>query len=93
MLKTLASKILALSFLLPGLSSCAVTEQKLKVSLSDWPGYEYIWLAKENGYLERFELIEDPDTSLALEQREPGGLGLFLIKKLSRSVHYSYDNG
>ena len=37
--------------------------------------------------------VEDPDTSLALEQREPGGLGLFLIKKLSRSVHYSYDNG
>ena len=65
MLKTLAFKMLALSFLLPGLSSCAVTEQKLKVSLSDWPGYEYIWLAKENGYLERFELIEYTDLSEA----------------------------
>lgn len=65
MLKKLIFKSMALVLLLPTLSACTGVEKKLKVSLSDWPGYEYLWLAKENGYLEQFEFIEYTDLSEA----------------------------
>ena len=35
----------------------------------------------------------DPDTTLELEQREPGGLGIFLIKQLVSEVSYRRDEG
>ena len=34
--------------------------------------------------------IEDPDISLPIEERDPGGLGIFLIKKLMDEVSYEY---
>jgi serine/threonine-protein kinase RsbW len=37
--------------------------------------------------------IKDVDVSLPLEQRKPGGLGLFLTKKLIETIHYQYENG
>ena len=60
MLKKLIFKSMALVLLLPTLSACTGVEK-----LSDWPGYEYLWLAKENGYLEQFEFIEYTDLSEA----------------------------
>ena len=35
----------------------------------------------------------DPDTTLAAEEREVGGLGIFIVKKTMDSVSYSYENG
>lgn len=39
---------------------------------------------------EPFDVLakEDPDTSLALEEREIGGLGIFLVKKMMDETHY-----
>ena len=36
---------------------------------------------------------EDPDTSLPLEERGIGGLGIFLVKKNMDDIKYEYRNG
>lgn len=36
---------------------------------------------------------EDPDTTLSLEEREIGGLGIYLTKHLMDRMEYHYDNG
>ena len=35
----------------------------------------------------------DPDTTLSAEEREIGGLGIFITKKTMNSVTYTYENG
>jgi len=35
---------------------------------------------------------QDPDTSLSLEERDIGGLGLFLVKKNVDYIDYEYEN-
>ncbi|MBQ7475927.1 MAG: ATP-binding protein [Selenomonadaceae bacterium] len=36
---------------------------------------------------------EDPDTSLGVEEREIGGLGIFLVKKNVDEISYVYKDG
>lgn len=36
---------------------------------------------------------EDPDLTLALEDRPIGGLGIFICKQMMDSVSYRYENG
>ena len=36
---------------------------------------------------------EDPDISLSLEEREVGGLGIYLVKKSMDELSYEYKNG
>ena len=36
---------------------------------------------------------EDPDTTLSIEKRPIGGLGIFIVKKSMDSVDYEYKNG
>lgn len=36
---------------------------------------------------------KDPDTSLGAEEREIGGLGIFLVKKNVDEIFYKYENG
>ena len=36
---------------------------------------------------------EDPDTTLSAEDREIGGLGIFIVKKTMDDVKYKYENG
>ena len=36
---------------------------------------------------------DDPDTTLSAEEREIGGLGIFMVKKLMDNVSYRYENG
>ena len=36
---------------------------------------------------------EDPDTTLSAEEREIGGLGIFMVKKIMDDVSYKYENG
>lgn len=35
----------------------------------------------------------DPDITLSAEEREIGGLGIFIAKKTMDSIRYSYENG
>ena len=35
----------------------------------------------------------DPDITLSAEEREIGGLGIFIAKKTMDSISYSYENG
>lgn len=36
---------------------------------------------------------EDPDTTLSIEEREIGGLGIFMVKKVMDEVSYRYEGG
>ena len=36
---------------------------------------------------------KEPDVISALNKRKPGGLGIFIIKKLMSDVRYVYENG
>ena len=36
---------------------------------------------------------EDPDTTLSLEDREIGGMGIFIVKKSMDAVNYEYKDG
>lgn len=36
---------------------------------------------------------EDPDTTLSAEEREIGGLGIFMVKKSMDQISYEYKNG
>ena len=35
---------------------------------------------------------EDPDTTLSLEERQIGGLGIFMVKQMAKKVEYEYYN-
>ncbi|MBR2742323.1 MAG: ATP-binding protein [Clostridia bacterium] len=37
--------------------------------------------------------VEDPDVTLAAEERKEGGLGVFLVKKTMDNVTYEYKDG
>ena len=36
---------------------------------------------------------DDPDITKKAEEREPGGLGIFMVKKLMDKTEYRYENG
>lgn len=36
---------------------------------------------------------EDPDITLSAEERDIGGLGIFICKKTMDDIHYEYTNG
>ena len=36
---------------------------------------------------------EDPNTTLSADEREIGGLGIFMVKKMMDKVDYKYENG
>ena len=36
---------------------------------------------------------EDPDVTLSAEDRQIGGLGIFMVKKIMDEVDYRYENG
>ena len=36
---------------------------------------------------------EDPDITLSIEERDIGGLGIFLVKQTMDDVHYEYSDG
>lgn len=67
------------------------------------PGPVYCWIAVQaEGLLVEiadegppFDPLArpDPDTTLELEEREPGGLGVFLIKTLVNEVGYRHEEG
>ena len=38
-------------------------------------------------------LVQEPDVTLPLNRRDPGGLGIFIVKKLMSETSYAYKNG
>ena len=36
---------------------------------------------------------EDPDTTLSVDERGIGGLGIYMVKKMTDSVSYEYEDG
>lgn len=38
-------------------------------------------------------LVKNPDVTLPLSQRKPGGLGIYIVKKLMSETDYTYQNG
>ena len=36
---------------------------------------------------------EDPDTTLSAEERQIGGLGIYMVKQSMDEVHYKYEDG
>lgn len=36
---------------------------------------------------------QDPDTSLSVEERQIGGLGIYMVKKSMDDITYDYENG
>lgn len=38
-------------------------------------------------------LVQEPDVNMPLTERKPGGLGVFIVKKLVSETAYAYENG
>ena len=64
---------------------------KAEISVSNIDGYAVITF-KDSGVAYNPLEKEDPDITLSAEEREIGGLGVFLTKKNMDSVSYSYEN-
>ncbi|MBQ8164379.1 MAG: SpoIIE family protein phosphatase [Clostridia bacterium] len=61
--------------------SCFIDEEKLTLIFAD-NGIKYDPLLKS-----------DPDTTLSADEREIGGLGIFMVKKMASDISYSYSDG
>lgn len=48
---------------------------------------------KDNGKPFNPLLVQEPDITLPLKSRKPGGLGIFIVKKLMSDIRYTYENG
>ena len=62
-----------------------------EISISKENG-EYVIVLKDSGIPYNPLEKEDPDITLSAEERQIGGLGIFLVKKNMDSVAYSYEN-
>ena len=58
--------------------SCILEEESVKLIFKD-NGKAYNPLEKE-----------DPDTTLSVEERDIGGLGIFMVKNMAQNVSYEY---
>ena len=47
---------------------------------------------EDNGIKYNPTLSEAPDVTLSAEEREIGGLGIFMVKKMTENMEYSYEN-
>ncbi len=59
----------------------ASSDSAVKITFTD-RGVPYDPLAKE-----------DPDITLSAEERDIGGLGIFMVKKSMEDMHYEYKDG
>lgn len=67
----------------PATIYCEVSEDPLEVTISFMDsGVPYDPLAKE-----------DPDVTLSAEERQIGGLGIYMVKKSMDNVSYEYKDG
>ena len=64
----------------------------LKIDMNDNEGY-FIMEFKDKGIAYNPLEKEDPDVTLAADDREIGGLGIFMVKNLMDKVEYEYKDG
>jgi anti-sigma regulatory factor (Ser/Thr protein kinase) len=48
---------------------------------------------KDNGIQYNPLTSSETDVTLPLEEREPGGLGILMVKKLASDLSYAYEDG
>ena len=48
---------------------------------------------EDNGVFYNPLEASEPDTTLSAEEREIGGLGIFIVKKMTESMEYEYKDG
>lgn len=60
--------------------ACNITDGKLMITFSD-NGIEYNPIN-----------AEEPDITLSAEERKIGGLGIFMVKKIAKSIEYNYED-
>lgn len=63
------------------LVEAASSDSAVRITFTD-RGVPYDPLAKE-----------DPDITLSAEERDIGGLGIFMVKKSMEGIHYEYKDG
>ncbi|MBQ9031047.1 MAG: ATP-binding protein [Parasporobacterium sp.] len=64
----------------------------IRLSISEDPAVVTVTFIDSGVPFDPLEKI-DPDVSLPAEDREIGGLGIFITKKIMDDVHYEYKNG
>ena len=65
-----------------------VGDVKIRIGVSDYVCIEFEDKGKPFNPLEK----EDPDISAEIDEREIGGLGIFMVKKIMDAVEYRYEN-
>jgi sigma-B regulation protein RsbU (phosphoserine phosphatase) len=58
-----------------------------------WDGNTLKIVVVDTGVMFDPTLVETPDTSLMVEERRVGGLGIHLVRKLMDSVNYEREDG
>ena len=66
---------------------------KIEIQIESGDPVKLVLIFKDSGT--PFNPLEnaDPDITLSSDDREAGGLGIFMVKKLMDNVTYSYENG
>ncbi len=62
------------------------------VSCMQHPSNQFVIDIEDTGIAFNMLSLKDPDISASISDREIGGLGVFLIRKLMDDVHYHRDN-
>jgi serine/threonine-protein kinase RsbW len=53
----------------------------------------HAYAGRSDGVIDLTLALPEPDTEAPLEARQPGGLGIHLVKRLMQDAHYARDNG
>ena len=69
-----------------------IGKAKLKVEISDGPSSVTI-IMSDSGIPYDPLAKEDPDVTLSAQERQVGGLGIFLTKQLMDDMAYEYKDG
>ena len=48
---------------------------------------------KDDGVSYNPLMLQEPDTSLSVEERDFGGLGIFMVRKMASDLSYVYEDG
>lgn len=86
--------MVALEELFVNIAHYAYDGENGKVVLGlDFEGNDMVLTLKDNG--KPFNPLEkaDPDITLSAEERDIGGLGIFMVKKSMDDVNYRYEDG
>ena len=68
------------------------TEGLIKLSVSS-DGQDVVFIMEDEGKEFDPTKVEDPDITLSAEERQIGGLGIFLVQQFMESVNYCRKDG